>query len=73
MIPLSLQFILEVHVNNKFFIAKLRDQQKITYKKYYAIATPGETRWNSYYAVCTSLLKTRQALQVNLLIYLLLN
>ena len=58
--------------NNKFFIAKLRDQQKITYKQYYAIATPGETRWNSYYAVCTSLLKTKQALQVNLLIDLLL-
>jgi len=51
--------------NNKFFIAKLCDQQKITYRQYYSIATPGETRWNSYYAVCISLLKTKQALQVN--------
>ena len=45
--------------NNKFFIAKLRDQQKITYRQYYSIVTPEETRWNSYYAVCTSLLKTK--------------
>ena len=50
--------------NNKFFIGKFRDQQKITYGKYYSIATPGETRWNSYYEVCLSILRNQQALQV---------
>ncbi|RIB08569.1 hypothetical protein C2G38_2211342 [Gigaspora rosea] len=34
------------NANNKYFIAKLHDQQKITYKKYYTIAVPGETRLN---------------------------
>ena len=52
------------NANNKYFIAKLRDQQKTTYNKYYGIAVPGETRWNSYYTVVTSLLRTQQALQV---------
>jgi RsiW-degrading membrane proteinase PrsW (M82 family) len=53
------------NANNKFFIAKLRDQQKITYGKYYTLAVLGETRWNSYYEVCTSVLRIQQALQVN--------
>ena len=53
------------NANHKFFIAKLRDQQKDTYGKYYTIAAPGETRWNSCYEVYTSLLKIQQALQVN--------
>jgi hypothetical protein len=53
--------------NHKFFIAKLHEQQKITYNgKTYALAASGETRWNSYYEVCSSLLRTQQALQVNL-------
>ncbi|PKC50778.1 hypothetical protein RhiirA1_485383, partial [Rhizophagus irregularis] len=52
------------NANNKFFIAKLRDQQKETYGKYYTIAALGETRWNSYYEVCTSLLRIQQALQL---------
>ncbi|PKY61299.1 hypothetical protein RhiirA4_449822 [Rhizophagus irregularis] len=52
------------NANNKFFIAKLRDQQKITYGKYYTLAVPGETRWNSYYEVCTSVLRIQQALQI---------
>lgn len=52
--------------NHKFFIAKLRDQQYETYGKCIAIAVPGETRWNSLYYMCTSLLKTQQALQVSL-------
>jgi hypothetical protein len=55
------------NANNKYFIAKLRDQQKETYGKYYTIVAPGETRWNSYYEVCTSLLKIQKALQVNFL------
>ncbi len=50
--------------NNKFFIAKLHDQQQDVYGKHYTIAIPGETRWNSYYEVCTSLLRTQKALQV---------
>ena len=52
------------NANNKYFIAKLRNQQKITYNKYYGIAVPAETWWNSYYTVATSLLRTQQALQV---------
>ncbi|CAG8602018.1 8645_t:CDS:2, partial [Scutellospora calospora] len=53
------------NTRNKYFITKLRDQQKITYKKYYGIAVLGETCWNSYYSVVTSLLQTKQALQAN--------
>jgi hypothetical protein len=50
--------------NHKFFIARLRDQQRETYKKVIAISVPGETRWNSIYYMCTTLLKTQKALQV---------
>ncbi|RHZ78897.1 hypothetical protein Glove_155g143 [Diversispora epigaea] len=50
--------------NNKFFISKLKDQQYEKYNKYFTIAAPGETRWNSYYYVCASLLKTQKALQI---------
>ncbi|CAG8766154.1 22547_t:CDS:2, partial [Cetraspora pellucida] len=39
------------NAKNKYFITKLWDQQKITYKKYYRIAVPEETHWNSYYSV----------------------
>ena len=51
--------------NHRFFIAHLKEQQYEMYKKYIAISVPGETRWNSLYYMCTSLLKTQQALQVN--------
>ncbi|RHZ77325.1 hypothetical protein Glove_181g8 [Diversispora epigaea] len=50
--------------NNKYFISKLKDQQYEEYNKYFAIVAPGETRWNSYYYVCTSILKTQKALQI---------
>ncbi|PKK60735.1 hypothetical protein RhiirC2_818033 [Rhizophagus irregularis] len=50
--------------NHKFFISRLREQQYETYKKYIAISVPGETRWNSLYYMCISLLKTQQALQI---------
>ncbi|CAB4422701.1 unnamed protein product [Rhizophagus irregularis] len=50
--------------NHKYFIACLRDQQYKTYKKCIAISVPGETRWNSLYNMCISLLKTQQALQI---------
>ncbi|PKK56880.1 hypothetical protein RhiirC2_799116, partial [Rhizophagus irregularis] len=49
--------------NHKFFIGHLRNQQYETYKKHIAISVPGETRWNSLYNMCVSLLKTQQALQ----------
>ncbi|GBB95814.1 hypothetical protein RclHR1_02620005 [Rhizophagus clarus] len=52
------------NTNNKFFIARLCDQQKITYEKYYILAVSGETCWNSYYEVCTSILRIRKALQI---------
>ena len=52
------------NANNKFFIAKLKEQQYEEYGKYYSIAAPGETRWNSYYNVCVSLFRTQKALQV---------
>ncbi len=60
------------NANHKFFIACLRDQQQETYKKYIAIAVPGETRWNSLYTMCVSLLKTQKALQVSLFNIILL-
>ncbi|PKK58426.1 hypothetical protein RhiirC2_796315, partial [Rhizophagus irregularis] len=50
--------------NHKFFIAHLKEQQYETYKKYIAIAVPGETCWNSLYYMCISLLKIQQALQI---------
>ncbi|RHZ87211.1 hypothetical protein Glove_39g7 [Diversispora epigaea] len=50
--------------NNKYFISKLKDQQYEEYNKYFAIVAPGETQWNSYYYVCTSILKTQKALQI---------
>jgi hypothetical protein len=54
------------NTNNKFFIRPLRNQQYETYKKHIAISVPGETRWNSLYNMCISLLKTQQALQVSI-------
>ena len=56
------------NANHKFFIGRLRDQQRETYKKYIAIAIPGDTQWNSLYNMCISLLKTQRALQVSLLL-----
>ncbi|RHZ78817.1 hypothetical protein Glove_155g152 [Diversispora epigaea] len=50
--------------NNKFFISKLKELQYEEYNKHIGIAAPGETRWNSYYQVCTSLLKTQKVLQI---------
>ncbi|RHZ82237.1 hypothetical protein Glove_110g32 [Diversispora epigaea] len=48
--------------NNKFFISKLKEIQYEEYNKESTIVSPGETRWNSYYYVCTSLIKTQKAL-----------
>ncbi|RIB14742.1 hypothetical protein C2G38_2194195 [Gigaspora rosea] len=52
------------NANNKYFIAKLHNQQKLTYKKYYGIAVLGETRLNSYYTVAITLLRSQQALKI---------
>ncbi|RHZ86342.1 hypothetical protein Glove_52g143 [Diversispora epigaea] len=35
-----------------------------TYEKFIAPIVPGETRWNSIYMMCTSLLNTQKALQI---------
>src|SRR6185369_3167995 len=51
--------------NNKFFIANLKEIQYETYEKFIAPIVPGETRWNSIYMMCTSLLNTQKALQVS--------
>jgi len=52
--------------NNSYFIGKLRDIQKELYNKYYSIMVPGETRWNSHYFCFKSLVRSRQALRVNI-------
>ncbi|CAG8638460.1 8644_t:CDS:2, partial [Scutellospora calospora] len=49
---------------NKFFIAKLKDEQYAAYKKYFAISVPGETRWNSFYTVCSSILRSQKILAI---------
>lgn len=51
--------------NHKFFIAKLRDEQYAEYGKWFTIDAPGETQWNSFYTVCSSLARSQKALQVN--------
>ncbi|RHZ60178.1 hypothetical protein Glove_357g58 [Diversispora epigaea] len=50
--------------NNKFFIANLKELQYETYKKYIIPIVPAETRWNSIYMMCTSLLNIQKALQI---------
>lgn len=52
--------------NNKYFIAQLKDLQYEIYKKHITPIVPGETRWNSIYTMCVSLLKTQKALQVSM-------
>lgn len=51
--------------NNKFFIGQLKELQYEIYEKYITPIAPGETRWNSIYETCLSLIKTQQALQVS--------
>jgi hypothetical protein len=53
------------NANNKFFIGQLKELQHEIYGKYITPIAPGETRWNSIYETCLSLLKTQQALQVS--------
>jgi len=54
------------NANNKYFIGQLKEVQLEIYKKYIALIVPGETRWNSIYEMCLSLLKSQQALQVSI-------
>ena len=51
--------------NHKFFISKLKDEQYAEYGKYFTIDAPRETRWNSFYTVCLSLVRSQKALQVS--------
>jgi len=52
------------NANNQFFIGQLRNQQFEMYRKIYAISAPCETRWNSLFFMCTTLLRTQEALKV---------
>ena len=52
--------------SSAYFTGLLRNEQKSLYGKTIALATPGETRWNSYYFCFHNILKTEAALKVNL-------
>lgn len=56
--------------NNVYFIGKLRDIQLITYNKLYALIEPGDTRWNSYFYCFSSLLRTKEAIKVLIMLLL---
>ncbi|CAG8540163.1 9564_t:CDS:2, partial [Scutellospora calospora] len=43
---------------------RLKDEQYAKYKKYYTINDPGETQWNSFYNICSSLIRSQKALQI---------
>jgi hypothetical protein len=47
-----------------YFMARLRDEQKIKYNKYLALLLPCATRWNSHYHCYFSLIRTKAALKV---------
>jgi hypothetical protein len=49
-----------------YFTGNLRDEQIRLYKKHVCLASPGDTRWNSYYFRFYSILKTQAALKVNI-------
>ncbi|RIA84684.1 hypothetical protein C1645_831906 [Glomus cerebriforme] len=52
------------NLNNKFFIAQLKELQYEIYEKHIIPIVSVETRWNSIYEMCLSLIKTQQALQM---------
>jgi hypothetical protein len=54
--------------SSSYFTGLLRNEQKTLYGKTIALATPGETRWNSYYFCFHSVLKTKAALKVKFLL-----
>ena len=47
-----------------YFMGNLRDEQIRIYKKSIKLASPSDTRWNSYYFCFNSVLKTQAALKV---------
>jgi hypothetical protein len=47
-----------------YFMARLHDEQKIKYNKYFSLLLPCATRWNSHYHCYFSLLRTKAALKV---------
>lgn len=51
--------------SSSYFTGLLRNEQKEVYGKTISLATPGETRWNSFYFCFNSLLKSKAALKVN--------
>ncbi len=54
--------------SSTYFTGLLRNEQESLYGKTIALATPGETRWNSYYFCFHSILKTEAALKVNFIL-----
>jgi hypothetical protein len=57
--------------NNKHFIGQLQNLQKETYGKYVQIAIGNDTRWNSHYECFRTLIKSKGALRVLYLLYIL--
>jgi len=49
---------------NKYFIGQLRTLQKESYGKYIQIAIGNDTRWNSHYECFCTLIKSKGALRV---------
>lgn len=60
------------NANNKYFIGKLRDIQTEIYGKCIQPVVPSDTRWNSYFNCCKSIIATKNALRVKLFSYLIL-
>ena len=50
-----------------YFTGNLHDEQMRIYNKHIYLASPGDTRWNSYYFCFYSILKTQAALKVNII------
>jgi len=59
--------------SSPYFTGKLRNEQQSCYEKTIALATPGETRWNSYYYCFHSILKTEAALKVSIITMIIIN
>ncbi|CAG8816915.1 12834_t:CDS:2, partial [Cetraspora pellucida] len=50
------------NANHFYFIGKLRDEQKMIYKRYIALIHSGDTRWNSFYEAFSCLLCSKASL-----------
>lgn len=51
--------------SSPYFTGLLRNEQMACYKQTISLATPAETRWNSFYFCFHSVLKTEAALKVS--------